>query len=57
VLVADEAEKTVDEAQAELMDGCAPARARAWFEDPEDKREEHVLETQVEITIEPPLWY
>jgi len=60
VVVADEVEKTVDEAQAQLMDGLfLPSRVkvRLILEDPEDDREEHVMETQVEITMIEPLWY
>ncbi len=60
VVAADEAEKTVDEAQAQLMDGLfLPSRVkvRLVLEDPEDDAEEHVMETQVEITMIEPLWY
>lgn len=60
VVAADAGEKVIDEAQAELMDGLfLPSRVqvRLVLEDPEDELEEHVLETQVEITMIEPLWY
>lgn len=60
VAAAGEADKTVDEAHAELMDGLfLPSRVkvRLVLEDPEDDAEEHVMETQVEITMIEPLWY
>lgn len=50
----------VDKLQTELMDGMVlPSRIRIRFafEDPQDKRKEHRLETQVEITMTEPLWY
>jgi hypothetical protein len=60
VIVAEEADKQVDEAQLELMDGLfLPARVRVKIilEDTEDEALEHVLETQVEIGMTEPLWY
>lgn len=60
VVVADQVEGQVDEAQLELMEGMflpSRVRIRLVMEDPEDDREEHVLETQVEITMVEPLWY
>lgn len=60
VVVGAEADKQVDEAQAELIDGLVlPSRVkiRLVLEDPSDKETEHVMETQVEITMIEPLWY
>jgi hypothetical protein len=60
VVVADQVEGQVDEAQLELMEGMflpSRVRIRLVMEDPEDAQEEHVLETQVEITMVEPLWY
>lgn len=60
VVVADQVEGQVDEAQLELMEGMflpSRVRIRLVMEDPEDEQEEHVLETQVEITMVEPLWY
>ena len=60
VVAADEAEKVVDEAQAELMDGLflpSRVRIRLVLQDPQEADEEHVMETQVEITMVEPLWY
>jgi hypothetical protein len=50
----------VDEAQLELMEGMvlpSRVRIRLVLEDPEDEDGEHVLETQVGITMTMPLWY
>lgn len=58
--VASAADKVIDEAQAELMDGLfLPSRVKVTLvlEDPEDPSIEHVMETQVEITMIEPLWY
>jgi len=58
--VAGQIDKQVDEAQAQLMDGLfLPSRVkvRLVLEDTEDEAEEHVMETQVEITMIEPLWY
>lgn len=60
VVVGAQADKQVDEAQAELIDGLVlPSRVkiRLVLEDPSDKQAEHVMETQVEITMIEPLWY
>lgn len=60
VAAAGEIDKTIDEAQAQLMDGLfLPSRikVRLVLEDTEDEAEEHVMETQVEITMIEPLWY
>jgi hypothetical protein len=60
VLAADEADEVVDEAQSDLMDGLfLPSRVkvRLVLEDPDEVDIEHVLETQVEITMVEPLWY
>ncbi len=60
VVAADAADEVIDEAQAQLMDGLflpSRVRVRLVLEDPEDKNIEHVLETQVEITMVEPLWY
>ena len=57
---AGEADKVVDEAQAELMDGLflpSRVRVRLVLEDPEDETAEHVMETQVEVTMIEPHWY
>ena len=60
VVAATAVEGQIDEAQLELMEGMflpSRVRIRLVMEDPEDPREEHVLETQVEITMIEPLWY
>jgi general secretion pathway protein J len=60
VVAADSVQTRIDEAQLELMDGMflpSRVRVRLILEDPEDPREDHVLETQVEITMTTPLWY
>jgi prepilin-type N-terminal cleavage/methylation domain-containing protein len=60
VAAAGEADKVVDEAQAELMDGLflpSRVRVRLVLEDPEDETAEHVMETQVEVTMIEPHWY
>lgn len=60
VVAADLVDGQVDEAQLELMEGMflpSRVRIRLVMEDPEDNEFEHVLETQVEITMVEPLWY
>jgi len=60
VIAAKVVDDKVDEAQLELMEGMvlpSRVRIRLVLEDPEDEDEEHVLETQVEITMIMPLWY
>lgn len=60
IVAADAVEGKVDEAQLDLMEGMflpSRVRIRLVMTDPEDDQEEHVLETQVEITMVEPLWY
>ncbi len=60
VVVADEADKQVDEAELDLMDGLvlpSRVRVRIVLADLEDEQREYVLETQVEIGMVEPLWY
>lgn len=60
VVAAEGADALIDEEQAQLLDGLfLPSRVkvRLVLEDPETESIEHVLETQVEITMVEPLWY